>query len=76
MMDDVEMTYAEREIDRVEVFERRGKKRQVEREKQQHDDCADPRVRRPKRGRTPFSRPLFEVHIGRKRSPSFRLPVR
>ena len=41
MAGDVEMAQPEREIDRVEIFERRGKERQVRREE---DECDDARV--------------------------------
>ena len=54
----VEMTDAEREIDRIVIFQRPGKKRQVEEKKQDRQDlggaecalharrCADPIARR------------------------------
>ena len=35
---DVELVQTEREVDRVEVFERRGWKRQMEREKRDGED--------------------------------------
>ena len=87
MLGDVEVADAEREIDRVEIFERRGKKRQVQRDEREGE-------RKPAGARrselNPPSRLLvIDVRlgdarrlrdearqVGRRSSPSFRLPMR
>lgn len=60
MARDVEMADAESEIDRVDIFERRGQVRQMREDEE--------------RGQR--SRRVARVQAGRSRSPSFRLPVR
>ena len=75
---DVELTDAEGEVDRVEIFERRREVGQVQREKGDGDKNDD----RGARGEDIFSprTGIAAVHVraqaGRRNSPSLRLPVR
>ena len=81
VMRDVELTNAEGEVDRVEIFERRRDVRQVQREKGDRDQDYDRGARRTRR-ETMFSAgtAISAVHVraqaGRRNSPSLRLPVR
>ena len=58
---DVVVADAEREVDRVEIFQRDRKGKQVEHEKEQREQPA---------------RAQRRAHAGRSSSPSFKLPVR
>ena len=69
MVCDVEGAHAEREIDRIDVFERRRQVRKVEREKDQRGD-RDSERQRARRRQPDVS------YAGRRTSPSFRLPMR
>ena len=62
MLRDVELPNAEREVDLVEIFERRRKKRQVQREEQPTKNRAGEAMR--------------AGHAGRSSRPSLRLPMR
>ena len=64
MPGDVEVAHAEREVDRVDVFERRREEEQV---RDQEQDGEAPRVALRTDGRD---------QTGRRRSASFRLPSR
>ena len=78
---DVELTDAEGEVDRVEIFERRREVRQVQREKHEGESNDERRGRKDRKGRFFFALVavfafLVERHAGRRNSPSLRLPVR
>lgn len=88
MVCDVELADAEREVDRIEIFERNGEIRKVKREKNEGEECQarlkgspSSSVRRRPSGRSvlvergAFSRAIPR-HAGRMNSPSFRLPIR
>ena len=62
VLGDVEVLDAQREIDGVEILQRRREEREMEREKQCAEDSA--------------GQPLGARHAGRSSSPSLRLPVR
>jgi len=65
MLRDIEVPQAEREVDRVEIFERGREIRKMEREKEEREQC-DARLK--------GSRSFHQA--GRRNNPSFRLPVR
>ena len=83
MMRDIKMPDAESEVDRIEIFERCWKIRDVEREKNDREENRAEARREyarapgacPDEARGSFSR-AKACHAGRSRSPSFRLPVR
>ena len=75
MARDVELAHAEREVDRVEIFERCGQERQVKREKENASSAT--RASRSQTmlcGRRQARRSRVTSAAGSR--PSFRLPVR
>jgi hypothetical protein len=77
VLGDVEFANAEREVDRVEIFEGR---RPVGKVKDAEDEGKNGGKREvsggPPVARLNGSRRDVEAHVGRKNRPSFRLPVR
>src|SRR3989442_14361544 len=81
MLGDVEVPDAEREVDRIEIFQRHRKVRHMEGEKtdrEYNDQRRNRRIRRKdisaSSARSAFN--VVGVHVGRRNNPSFRLPVR
>ena len=89
MVRDVEVADAEREVHRVEIFERGRKVWKVKREEDQREN-EDARLKGSRSIRLPereafsraitqrdgFNRAIGLVHAGRRNSPSLRLPMR
>jgi hypothetical protein len=69
---DIEVADAEREIDRVDVFEGAGGVRKMKREERQRHRRRD----RPRRAPHRAQRAFASAKVGVRISPSFRLPVR
>jgi hypothetical protein len=63
MVSGIEVAHAEGEVDRVEIFERRGKKRQMRDEKDRRESGGPENFR-------------GDAQIWRRIRPSFKLPVR
>ena len=81
MLGDIEVPHAEREVDRIEILERRRQVREMEREKDDGEENGRTAPGNPPTGRLcamgGAACPVpGDVHVGRRNSPSLRLPVR
>ena len=76
MLRDVEPPDTEREVHRIEIFERGGEIREVERGKQERKEGKARGDAKAMSAAFAFSALLDFDHAGRRSSPSFRLPVR
>ena len=72
---DIELTNAQGKVDRVEIFERFREVRQVQREKDRREKDHDRRVKVVSACSAGSALNVVD-HVGRRNSPSFRLPVR
>jgi hypothetical protein len=70
MLRDIEIAKAEREVDRIEIFERRRQKRQMQRDEGEGERAGPESERVDQRFRS------VAASAGCSTSPSFKLPVR